>query len=170
MNNEILCGSACVKYILESKGIKDYKLNKRMWWATELSLSLKENGIDNKIYCFNSDLYNDFITKEIDLKFDGFKYLKMAFDNITEKKLDIKELEIELKENEYIILCVESKAFNSDEVMSGGHFVILNKTYGGKVRIINPVKDKYENIKRTKEEIIKYCENFGFWRILIKGA
>jgi len=169
MNNEILCGSACVKYILESKGIKDYKLNKRMWWATELSLSLKENGIDNKIYCFNSDLYNDFITKEIDLKFDGFKYLKMAFDNITEKKLDIKELEIELKENEYIILCVESKAFNSDEVMSGGHFVILNKTYGGKVRIINPVKDKYENIKRTKEEIIKYCENFGFWRILIKG-
>lgn len=169
MNNEILCGSACVKYILESKGIKDYKLNKRMWWATELSLSLKENGIDNKIYCFNSDLYNDFITKEIDLKFDGFKYLKMAFDNITEKKLDIKELEIELKENEYIILCVESKIFNSDEVMSGGHFIILNKTYGGKVRIINPVKDKYENIKRTKEEVIKYCENFGFWRILIKG-
>lgn len=169
MNNEILCGSACVKYILESKGIKDYKLNKRMWWATELSLSLKENGIDNKIYCFNSDLYNDFITKEVDLKFDGFKYLKMAFDNITEKKLDIKELELELKENDYIILCVESKVFNSDEVMSGGHFIILNKTYGGKVRIINPVKDKYENIKRTKEEVIKYCENFGFWRILIKG-
>lgn len=172
MKNEILCGSACVKYIFDIKEIKDYNLNHRMWWATELALALKENGIKNEIYCFNSSLYSDFISKDVDLNFDGFKYLKKAFDNnisVTEKKLDIRELEIELKENEYIILCVESKVFSNDETMSGGHFVILNKTYGGKVRIINPIKDKYENIKREKEEVVKYGENFGSWRILIKA-
>ncbi|NLD78915.1 MAG: hypothetical protein GX641_01075 [Mollicutes bacterium] len=52
MNNSILCGSSCVKYILKyyKKDCCDFSL--KMMWTTELAIFLKEKGIkDIKIKC-----------------------------------------------------------------------------------------------------------------------
>ena len=77
------------------------------------------------------------------------------------------ELLKEAKENKFIILCVESSVFNSIN-MNGGHFIVLNGIDNNKIRIINPTKNKYEYKLENAENIIKYCENYGSWRILIK--
>ena len=170
--NDILCGSSCVKYILNKLKKNDENLNKKMEWTTELALCLKEKKVKNiVVLCFKSNLYycynND---KNIDFDFKGFRFIKECLDSnipIYEIKLTKKELLTEIKENSFIILCVQSSVFNHNN-MEGGHFIILNGMVNNKVKVINPRKDKYEYKTENIEDIIKYCKNYGSWRILIK--
>lgn len=169
--NNILCGSACVKYILEKYNKKN-KINNGMFWISQLALCLYENGLKNlKLLCYKSDLYNDYINKFGDQNFEGFKFLSKISNiiHIEEKHLNKTILKEEILNNEFIILCVESKKFNNDNSMSGGHFIILNGFKDSCVNIINPIKDKYELITKSLDELIYYCENYGAWRLLIKG-
>ncbi len=174
MQNNILCGSSCVKYILESKNINVDNLNYEMLWITELANAIFESGIKNvQLRCFNSNLYNDFIIKkDVDLTFSGFKFLNEILKkgiNINVIKMDLKSFQKELLENEYIILCVKSNIFNNSDNMDGGHFIIVNnEILGNKIKIINPIKDKYEEKYMTIKELIKCCKNYGSWRLLIK--
>ena len=170
--NDILCGSSCVKYVLNEFGKNDENLNKKMEWITELAICLKEKNINNiAILCFKSNLYYDYkYNKNIGLDFKGFHFIKECLDlniPISEIKLTRKELLTEIKENTFIILCVQSSVFNHNNI-DGGHFIILNGTFNDKIKVINPRKDKYEYKTENIKDIIKYCKNYGSWRILIK--
>ncbi len=170
--NNLLCGGSCVLYILNDFKLNIKKINNKMIWITELALSLKENGIQNvEILCYKSNLFFDYNhNKERNLNYKGFFYIEKCLSNkinIKEIKLSEEELIRELKENKFIVLCVQSSRFNNKK-MSGGHFIILNGMYHGKVRIINPIKDKYEYRIENTKNVIKYCEDYGAWRILVK--
>lgn len=172
MAKKTLCGSSCVKYILKYYKKNFNNINLHMNWVPELAICLHERKINNlEILCYKSNLYLDFVNKKnLELNFDGFKYIKKSIDlniKITEKKLDVEELLKELNLSEFIILCVESSVFNG-ESMSGGHFIILNKIENGKIKVINPIKETFEYKLESFENIIKYCQNYGSWRILIK--
>ncbi|MEG0977558.1 MAG: hypothetical protein RSF02_03295 [Bacilli bacterium] len=52
--------------------------------------------------------------------------------------------------------------------MNGGHFIILDGILNNKVKVINPIKERYEYKLEEPKNIIKYCKNYGSWRILIK--
>lgn len=173
MTRKLYCGSACVKYILEHVFHHNFKVKYNMVWATELAICFKENGInDLQVYCFNSKLYNDFLNKKIDLNFEGFKYLKILLENninIKEKKITSKTFLKEIDSCKYIILCVESKIFNSIDSMIGGHYIIINGRNGSNINVINPVKEMYEIRYLNIDFLIKACKNYGAWRILIKG-
>lgn len=161
-----------MKYILNDFGINVEQLNFKMTWITELAIFLKSSGIKNiNIFCYKSNLYYDYRNNSnIDLKFDGFHYIEECIKNsipIKEIKLSKIELLKEVKNNKFIILCVESSVFNNRK-MKGGHFIILNGIDTNKIKIINPIKNKYEYKLENVENIIKYCENYGSWRILIK--
>lgn len=41
--------------------------------------------------------------------------------------------------------------------MDGDHFIILNGIDNNKIRIINPIKNKYEYKLENIENVIKYC-------------
>ena len=169
--NNILCGSACVKYILKKYNKKN-NINNEMLWISQLTLCLYERNLKNlKLLCYKSNLYNDYINKLGDQNFEGFKFLREISNiiSIEEKALNKTILKEEILYNEFIILCVESKKFNNDNSISGGHFIILNGFKDDRVNVINPIKDKYEFITKTLDELIYYCENYGSWRLLIKG-
>ena len=171
--NEIFCGSSCVKFILDKYGKIDKKLNIKMKWISELAICLKKNGFDNiKLICFNSNLYNDYQKlKKDNINFEGFKLLKKC-ENINilinEIPLTKEELIKEIMESAYIILCVESSKLNHNRNMSGGHFIILNGLIKKKVKVIIPRKNEYEYKCDKLQNIIKYCQGFGAWRILIR--
>ena len=171
MKKEYFCGSSCVKFILDELSINSSNINPNMTWISELALSLKNNGLNNiRLNCFDSDLYNDFKSSIMDENFDGFKYLRFACKNnidINEIKLSKEELVSEIDNYKYIILCVESRILNNDPSMSGGHYIILKGRNNDLVNVINPQKSKYNRIKFTLDFIIKLCENYGSWRILI---
>ncbi len=170
--NDIYCGSSCVKYILDDFCINTKQLKLKMVWITELAIFLKKSGIKNiNIFCYNSNLYYDYKNNpNIDLNFKGFYYIEecLKFNiPICEIRLNKQELLKEVTENKFIILCVESSVFNNQN-MDGGHFIILNGIDNNKIRIINPIKNKYEYKLENIENVIKYCRNYGSWRILIK--
>lgn len=172
MSKQLYCGSSCIKYILKSYEIDTNSLRNDMIWVPELALSLKKNGLSNiKLYCYNSRLYNDFISKKFDLSFDGFKYLKeMQEQNILieERNISMNSFIEEIDSCKYLILCVESKIFNNDDSMNGGHYIILNGRDGENVKVINPIKKKYEVKVFNIDFLIKTCKNNGAWRILIR--
>ncbi|MDD2377981.1 MAG: hypothetical protein PHF30_03025 [Bacilli bacterium] len=172
-NNSILCGSACVKYILDINNIKSDNINLEMFWITELALSLFENDIKNiQLKCFNSNLYNDFVNKKNnDMSFLGFYFLNEVFKkgiNINESSLESSSFKKEIEESKYIIMCVQSDKFNNNKKMSGGHFIIITKSDKNNVEIINPVKSKYEKKYIGISKLLSCCKNYGSWRILIK--
>jgi hypothetical protein len=172
MSKQLYCGSSCVKYILENYRIDTSSLKHDMLWASELALSLNKNELLNiKLYYYNSRLYNDFINKKVDLSFDGFKYLKKIQEQnilIEERNISINSFAEEIDSCKYIILCVESRIFYNDDSMSGGHYIILNGRNGENVKVINPIKEKYEIKIFNINFLIKTCKNNGNWRILIK--
>ena len=169
--NTLFCGSACVKYILKQFNICGTAINTQMLWITELALCLKLNGIHNlKILCYKSHLLKDYQNNR-NIKFDGFYYINKCLKsgiNIVEKKLNEKELIQEVSDNKYIILCIQSSIFNNDKNMEGGHFIILDGLCNGKIKIINPQKNQYETRIENIRNVVKYCRNYGSWRILIK--
>ena len=171
MKDDILCGSACVKFILDYYGITKIELQRNMFWTAELALALKKAGLCIEVRCFNSKLYDDYIqNKKYD--FDGFKYLnKMGKEKIPliVKKFDCSQIEEEISKNDFVILCVESKIFNLDASMSGGHFIMLN-WIDNKIKVINPVKNGFETLYLDSDFLVKCSENFGSWRILIKRS
>lgn len=53
--------------------------------------------------------------------------------------------------------------------MNGGHFIILCARNDRYVRIINPIKDKYEEKLLDIDFLVNIAKNYGSWRILING-
>lgn len=171
MHKQLYCGSSCVKYILEKYSIDTLDLKMNMTWTSELALCLKKYGISNiRVYFSESKLYNDFKIQKGNLDFEGFKYLEeISKQNIsmTEKSISNESLLEEIDSCKYMILCVESKVFNNDASMLGGHFIILNGRYNDDVNVINPIKEKYERKEMNIDFLVKACKNFGAWRITI---
>lgn len=169
----MLCGVMCAKYILNNLHISFNELNLNLKWTPQIALYLNKKGLSNiKIYCYNSKLYCDY--KEFgysNLDFEGFKSIYDALSNnilIEEKKLDSNEIKNELMRSKFMILCVKSSIFNNDNQMDGGHFIILLKTNNnGLIKVINPIKDKYEIKYLSDNFLIDCCKEYGSWRILI---
>ena len=129
MKDKINCGSACVNYILNQLKLPIKDVQNDMVWTSELAVSLKNNGINNlEVLFFNSSLYNGYKT-DYKRDFIGFNLLDDLIGHnikLSERRLTVKELEKEIINNKYIILCVESKKFNKDKKMTGGHFIVIN--------------------------------------------
>ncbi len=86
---------------------------------------------------------------------------------IEKRNISINSFIVESDSCKYLILCVESKVFNNDDSMNGGHYIILTDRDGQNVKVINPIKDKYEIKILNLNFLIKTCRNNGAWRILI---
>ena len=167
--SKILCGSACVKYILDYYNIYN-KINLNMKWVPELALALEENGFNIKIFCYKSKLYNDyFLLNNEDVI--AFKYIAKLEEKtkIKEKKLDVDELKKEVSKYGFIVLCVDSKIFNTDINMHGGHYIILNGFLCDKLKVINPTKKGYDYMALDALFLVQCCHEYGNWRILIGG-
>lgn len=171
----MLCGSSCVKYIFDNINYKPEKFKTNMFWITELAICLKKSNLFHvKLFCNNSNLYNDYLyyINEKDLSFEGFKYISKALDNnikIEEIEPNENQLINEIKNSDYVITCVDSKKFNNDLNMKGSHFIILsNFSNDYKVKVINPIKDKYEIKYLEISYILKCIINNGSWRLCVR--
>jgi hypothetical protein len=168
---EYLCGSICTKYISDKLNLNQLNMNKQMSWISELALYLNQHNLEVELYCNNSNLYTDFVLGNYDPSFSGFIYLneiKKQNIRLNEKRLNKETLMNEIDDNDYLILCVESKVFNNDEKFTGGHFIVLENRDNEIVRVINPTIDNYETINLELDFLVKCCKNYGEWRLLIR--
>ena len=164
---EMLCGPACINYILHLEK-RNNKVINTLTWCCDLACALKEMNFNVDVRCFNSKLYND-SQKFSDSKFDGFtsinRYLKKK--PIKELELTVEDLKQEIKHSKYLICNVSSKLFNNDNNMTGGHYILVLGENLNFVKIINPRKTVYEQTEITLQKLIDCMKDFGSWRILI---
>ena len=170
MQDKLLCGSSCVKYVIEKITNKKANINPNMLWTTDLAFTLMKE-LNNRIEtrCFHSRLYSDY-QEFYDDSFEGFRSIQNYLDHhgvLDEKELTRKSLKTEVQESIYMIFCVESKLLNHDSSMDGGHFIVVQKD-GSKLKMINPLKVGYEERYVSYDYVLKLCNQFGSWRILIR--
>ena len=169
---DLICGSFCVKHILEKLGKEDITVDPNMLWISELVLFLNKH-ISNKLnlYYYNSSLMKDYYLTQ-DNNFDGFKHIKSVIDSkkidFIEKELTLSELENEINNSKFIILCVESKVLNNDASMNGGHYVVLEKNSDNKLIMYNPQKSVMATEIIDHNRVIELCINYGSWRVVIE--
>ena len=166
----MLCGSSCVKYVIENITKKEAKIMPDLFWATDLAYTLMKKIGNIETRCFNSRLYIDYQKNCKDKSFSGFKSIEKYLNNggvIKEKRLTKETLIKEITESQYMIICVESRLLNNDDNMDGGHFIIIKKAKEN-VIMINPLKTDYEIKIVTHQYIINLCKDYGSWRILIR--
>ena len=163
---DVLCGSKCVIWILKQLDIPIDDVPKNLYFVTDIANAFVKNGVEPLVYCYKSNLYNDYKNHKLKIK-QAIKSISdfETYNKIIEKPFGKEELLLELEGN-YIILNVDSRIINKTKNNSG-HYVILKKE-SEDIIVINPEKTKFTEKKYNVEEIIEMCENNGNWRIEIR--
>lgn len=165
MKKNRLCGSKCVLLILDKLNIKYDNIDPNLYFITDIANTLKEY-IDIELYCYNSNLYTDYLNNELPIQeaIDSIKKYE-EYKNIKQLRLNKKTLLEELKDN-YLIMNVDSRIINGTETNSGHYIVVeLNNDI---ITINNPEKTRFIELTSSPEEIIKMVKNNGNWRIKIR--
>lgn len=170
-DKDMLCGPACLHYVLNFLLNKNIYIPKDITWITSLATFLKLNTkFKHQLSCYDSKLYSDYLLLSETPDYDGFKSIKEYLflgGNIKEKKLSIKLINSILYDN-YIIACVSSSIFNKDKNLLGGHYITLLQSAGKNFIIANP-KNSYIEIESVdKEHILNSITSFGSWILTIK--
>lgn len=162
----VLCGSKCVIWLLQELGKPIDNVKSNLYFVTDIANELLKNGIEPTLYCYNSNLYNDYKNKKLSIKqaIDSISKFESK-KQIVVKKFNEEELFLELESN-YIILNVDSRIINNTKDNTG-HYIILKKEKD-EIIVINPEKTKFTEKVYSAKEIIRMCEQNGNWRIEIR--
>ena len=167
---KILCGNCCVETAASIFYNKHCRIAAPMIWCAGLAAELEIAGIPTRLFCHGSKLFEDFNANPRDT-FEGFssirKYLSLGH-GIEDRPLDANQLRAELSENLAGIYCVDSGTFNSDDTLSGGHFVLTYRDFTGRIVILNPKRTVVSVIRDYPlEKFVRACRLNGSWRILL---
>lgn len=175
-NTDVLCGSACVEYILQSyKGVSFDRgiLRKDLMWVPELATTLSSSGeITTTLFCYDSKLMDDFKNR---INCDGMpiRLLQLYYDNngkIIEKRLSVDNIVAMMCEYKNLIFCVDSKTIFQDKTLEGNHFVILSAISDKFVDVISPGRQYYYSLRVSIERFMLSVESNGQWVIGVKNA
>lgn len=170
---DILCGSACVGYILEMEKKKEI-FNKRLFWMLDIARTLDENFKGSvTVNYYNSQLMRDYVKGCIPKKFkvdDIIKDCNNKGIEIKELKYDYEALIDRKKNSKWLIMCLQSEIlFEDDKLAGSNHVVIVDKIDEEFVWIISPGKrDIYKMYIHRKKFELSYLNN-GQWIIWVGG-
>lgn len=170
----MLCGSACLHYILNILYKCNLDIDHNLSWITDLAAYIKMyTNIKFTISCHNSNLYDDYLEIGKDSNFEGFrsitKFLSLG-EIISDIPLSITGLSEGLNENSIFILNVSSSIFNQDNSLTGGHFICLVQETFNTFTILNPKSKTLAFEVVPKQHLINSIENFGSWCIKINRS
>ncbi len=172
--DNMLCGCACIYYILNH--IHNYNLNipNNLLWITDIALFFCKNTCyDISLTCYNSSLYTDFLTLTSPYEFDGFisidTYLNQGH-KISEKQVTIQNLDKSIDEGNSIILNVSSAILNQDTSMNGGHYICIIGKQDNDFIIANPKKSVISIDTIDKKVIVNSSNCFGNWMLTVKDG
>ena len=168
--SKILCGNCCIEIAASIFYDKHCRISTSLIWSTDLAFELERIGISTKVFCHNSRLYEAFKLNPFD-SFDGFSSIRAYLScgrEIKNYPIESNTLIDELSDNSCGIYCVDSKTFNEDESLSGGHFVLVYLDKNRKITLLNPKRTVITIIRDYPlKNFKKACELNGSWRILL---
>lgn len=165
MKKNRLCGSKCVLLILDKLNIEYKDIDPNLYFITDIANTLKEY-IDIDLYCYNSNLYNDYKLNKLPIKeaIDSIKEYEQ-YKSIQEIKLTKNTILKELKDN-YLIMNVDSRIINNTETNTG-HYIVVELN-NDTIKVYNPEQTRFIELNKTPEEILEMTKNNGNWRIKIR--
>lgn len=161
------CGNVCLEIVMSVFYNKEYDVRQNVFWCGELALKLAQKGIDVELYCHNSDLYKDFCNDANVTRCDGLLALRKCVESgiyIKDVVLTSDELNNEIRDNRCVILCVDSRIFNNDSSLYGGHFICAYN-YKGREYILNPKKSVIVEEDFNERILLEALNEYGSWRI-----
>lgn len=169
-DKDMLCGPACIHYILNFMLNMDIPVPNQLLWITDIATFLKtKTNLKVDLSCYDSNLYSDYLLLEESPDFDGFKSIReylFVGGSIDEKKLSVNRITSTLYDN-VVIACVSSSIFNKDNKRNGGHFIVLLENRGKNYVIANPKSNSIEIEIVSKEHVLNSINSFGSWIITI---
>lgn len=171
---DMLCGSACLYYILNIMSNYNLDIAKDLKWITEIAFYIKKHtNLNILLSCHNSALYDDYLKIGENSDFEGFKTIrKFLFlgESIINLPLNKTVLSDGLKKNNIYILNVKSSILNKDNSLLGGHYVCLLDETVNNFKILNPKSDSLVLEFISKNQLQNSFESFGSWCIKINKS
>jgi hypothetical protein len=166
---EMLCGSACAYYLLNVLGRKNANVSNNLFWITDIASFLAKSGLKVQVSCFNSNLYNDFLTNKLPPNHAAYLSIMQYLETgaIMERKIDSAVLYDLTVENFYLIASVKSSLLNNDKSLSGYHYITIyrNETT---FFMVNPKKYDFDLQIVEIDFLTNLIKNSGNWIIQIK--
>lgn len=171
-SSEMLCGSACTYFISKHLLKKDLVISNNLFWATDIAYFLKNHiGLNTKVSCFESNLYNDYLNNNLSKDFNGYKSINKFINSggiIIQEPVNSNQIINSLQSGNVIIACVSSAIFNQDDNFTGGHFIIISDFTDNYFEVVNPAKNKYCILQVEMNLVINSLKSFGCWLIQVK--
>ena len=171
---DMLCGSACLRYLANKSGVKFTDIP-NMEWMAELGIYLiSEFRWSVKMVYHDSRLMNDYYNGKIPQSMkireliDNYLHLKGGFK---EKLVNENHLKQYLKTFNAVILNLRSDLLNDDQKMEAqNHFVILEACHFNQATIIVPGKIYLYRRKIDMKKLLSALNGNGQWIILTGDA
>lgn len=172
----LLCGDACLRVIQKLYGLvpDDSPPGEKIWIA-DLAHAILQWGLHAVLFCRpDSLLYRDYClanTQERE-SFEGFRALflyEAAGGLLLQVALTVDRLSRHIQSGGIVLLLVDSRTWNNDPSMSGGHYVIAFHEHRGEYLIVNPKKDVIIIEKRGENDVLSAVEQGG-WYLFISDV
>lgn len=162
---DLLCGNACVDFILKAAGGND----KDLIWISELVNYLEDDvGIRTRVFYYKSNLMNDYRNKvncdHIDMK--KLEDCICRHNCFNEKEMDLNDIRELKKQVSDIILCVRSEVlFNDEEFRGNNHYVVLDEIKENSVVLVSPGKEVFYKVVFPADDFMSLIKDNGQWII-----
>lgn len=164
---DLLCGNACVDFILKEKG--GNRKGKDLIWISELVNYLEDEiGISTKVFYYNSKLMNDYKNK-VNADYIEMKKLDDCIcrhNCFVEKEMDFNDIRELKKQIRNIILCVRSEVlFHDEEFRGNNHYVVLDEIKENSVVLVSPGKEVFYKVVFPVDYFMSLIKDNGQWMI-----
>lgn len=166
-----LCGTSCVRYILEQED-RIWEGKNNLYWIMELAMvlatELKESP---QLFYKDSRLMRDYYLNQIP-EGDGVKQiLDSYFENggvCVEKEIGFEELKVFFSQYRWVIVNLRSEIlFNNEKLTGSNHYVILDTCENESVIIVCPGKTNLYKMVINAEILRKGLWENGQWVLCI---
>lgn len=167
---DMLCGPACLHYLLNLNKKMNVHIPKRLVWITDIANLLSELQIAHQLSCFDSTLYTDYENKRIPKNHPACisidKYIAKK-NNILVKKFTSNDVIYNKLPDTYFISSVRSNYIDKAMPNDSFHYILVHQSMD-KFDIICPQKTDYCIKSMELDTLVEMINMSGNWILNIK--
>ena len=169
-DKKMLCGSACLHYLLNIVLKKEINIPNDFVWITDIAKFLSELNIEHELSCFESNLYNDYIKGKLPKNHPAYLSIRNYLtkkNGITIKQFTQRDIIYNRLIDTFFIASVKSKLLDNMMPEDSYHYILVHQNMDI-FTIICPRKKDYYKKSMPINKFVQMINESGNWIIKIK--